>query len=71
MSRLAKRGGQLADRDLFEFCALSNVADPIPDQCPECAGMGETLEQINRGRLPEVLRCWKCGGTGVLKGAPK
>lgn len=66
MNRLISRGGRLADRDLFEFCEMSNVVDPIPNQCPTCSGMGETLEQLDDDRLPVALRCWRCKGKGVL-----
>lgn len=67
MNRLITRGGKLADRDLFEFCEQSNVVDPRPNQCPECSGMGEMLEEFDRDCLPEAVRCWRCNGTGVLK----
>ena len=71
MNRLMKRDGKLADRDLFEFCEMSNVVDPRPNQCPQCSGMGQTLEQFDRDRLPEAVTCWRCKGEGVLKGASK
>jgi DnaJ-class molecular chaperone len=59
--------GRLVEVAAFNFFENCNVVKPIPNQCPTCSGMGSTLEQIDRDRLPEAVRCWRCKGEGVLR----
>jgi hypothetical protein len=34
--------------------------DAPPGTCPECAGAGEVLEQIDEERLPVTVPCRRC-----------